>query len=155
MRKDLQGCNVIKNETPPQASSSEYCEVFKNTYFKEHLRTVAAFVCLRVIGWLLFPKIDLYIWRKPNGLWNIPDDCPENCLAKTSHRDIIQNNFERIFANFLLLYPLKTCYFLTFSGGKAFVRSCSVKKMFLKFLQKSLESTCVGVAFLIKFFIIF
>ena len=106
--KALQGCNIIKNETPPQVSSSEYCEVFKNTYFKEHLRTVAAFVCLRVIVWLLFSKIDLYIWRKPNGLWNIPDGCPENCLAKTLHRDIIQNNFERIFANFLLLYPLKT-----------------------------------------------
>ena len=32
----LQACNFIKN-TPTQVFSSEYCEIFKNTYFEEHL----------------------------------------------------------------------------------------------------------------------
>ena len=28
-------------ETPTQVFSCEYCEIFKNTYFEEHLRTAA------------------------------------------------------------------------------------------------------------------
>ena len=33
---------------------------------------------------------------------------------------------------------------------KAIVRKCSLKKVFLKFLQNSLENTCARVSFLIK-----
>ena len=32
----------IKKETPTQVSSCEYCKVFKNSYFKEHLQTAAS-----------------------------------------------------------------------------------------------------------------
>ena len=37
--KDLQ---LYQKETSAQAFSPEYCEVFKNTYFEEHLLTVAS-----------------------------------------------------------------------------------------------------------------
>ena len=32
----LQACNFVK-ETPAQVFSCEYCEIFKSTYFEEHL----------------------------------------------------------------------------------------------------------------------
>ena len=35
-------CNFIKKETLAQVFSGEFCQVFKNTYFKEHLRTAAS-----------------------------------------------------------------------------------------------------------------
>ena len=35
--------------------------------------------------------------------------------------------------------------------SEAVVQSCSVKKVFLKFLQKSQENTCARVSFLINF----
>ena len=35
-------CNVILKETPTQLFSCEYCEVFKNAYFEEYLRTAAS-----------------------------------------------------------------------------------------------------------------
>ena len=31
-----------KNETPTQMCSSEYCKIFKSTYFEESLRTAAS-----------------------------------------------------------------------------------------------------------------
>ena len=37
----LHTCNSLK-ETPTQVFSSEYCKVFKNTCFEEHLLTVAS-----------------------------------------------------------------------------------------------------------------
>ena len=33
--------NFIKKGTPTQIFSCEYCEIFKNTFFEEHLRTAA------------------------------------------------------------------------------------------------------------------
>ena len=40
--KGLQARNFIKKETPAQVISCEYCEVFKNTYFEEHLQTAVS-----------------------------------------------------------------------------------------------------------------
>ena len=34
--------NFVKKETPTQAISCELCEIFKNTYFMEHLLTTAS-----------------------------------------------------------------------------------------------------------------
>ena len=31
---------IYEKETPTQVIFSEYCEIFKNTYFEEHLRTL-------------------------------------------------------------------------------------------------------------------
>ena len=38
----LKGCNFNKKETQAQVFSCEFCKIFKNTYFKEHLRTAAS-----------------------------------------------------------------------------------------------------------------
>ena len=37
----LKACNFIK-ETPTQVVFCEYCEIFKNTYFEEHLQMAAS-----------------------------------------------------------------------------------------------------------------
>ena len=37
----LQAC--VRKETPTQVFSCEYCEIFKNTYFEEHLRTAVLY----------------------------------------------------------------------------------------------------------------
>ena len=33
---------IYQKENPPQVFSSKYCEIFKNSYFKEHVRTAAS-----------------------------------------------------------------------------------------------------------------
>ena len=38
----LLACNFIKKETPTQVFFCEYCEVFKSTYFEEHLLTAGS-----------------------------------------------------------------------------------------------------------------
>ena len=38
----FQYCNVIKKETLAQVFSSEFCEIFKSTYFEENLQTTAS-----------------------------------------------------------------------------------------------------------------
>ena len=35
-------CNFIKKETPLQVFSCEFCKIFKNTVFTEHLRATAS-----------------------------------------------------------------------------------------------------------------
>ena len=35
--KQTMACNFIKKETVPQVFSCEFCIIFKNTYFEEHL----------------------------------------------------------------------------------------------------------------------
>ena len=38
-----QACNFIKKEAPTQVFSFEFCEIFKNTFFTEHLRWLLLF----------------------------------------------------------------------------------------------------------------
>ena len=37
-----QGLQLYQKQTPTQVLSCEYCEIFKNTYFEEHLQTAAS-----------------------------------------------------------------------------------------------------------------
>ena len=46
-------CNFIKKETPTQVFSCEYCEIFKNTYFEERLRTAGSVIVLTKVFFLL------------------------------------------------------------------------------------------------------
>ena len=39
-----QACNFIKKETPTQMFSCEFCEIFKNTFFIEHLRWLLLYI---------------------------------------------------------------------------------------------------------------
>ena len=52
-------CNFIKKETPTHVFSCEFCELFKNTYFIEHIR-VTAFE-----AWSMKKKTHTHI----EGLW--------------------------------------------------------------------------------------
>ena len=36
-----QACNFIKKETLAQVFSCEFCGIFKNTFFTEHIRVIA------------------------------------------------------------------------------------------------------------------
>ena len=38
----LQALRLHEKEIPTQVFSCEYCEIFKDTYFEEHLRTTAS-----------------------------------------------------------------------------------------------------------------
>ena len=42
MNNVLENWNVIKKETLAQVFSCEFCEILKNTYFTENLRTTAS-----------------------------------------------------------------------------------------------------------------
>ena len=45
---------------------SEYCEIFKNTYFEEHLRTAPSGRSIQqkiVIAWKYFRKTLQYVWQ--------------------------------------------------------------------------------------------
>ena len=48
------------------------------------------------------------------------------------------------------VFPPTLLIFSITEDEKAVVRRCSIKKVFLKFLQNSQENTCVRVSFLIK-----
>ena len=41
-KTSLKHATLFKKETPTQMFSCEYCEIFKSTYFDEHLRTAAS-----------------------------------------------------------------------------------------------------------------
>ena len=41
-KKVLQACNFIKKDTLGQVFSCEFCEIWKNTFFTEHLWTTAS-----------------------------------------------------------------------------------------------------------------
>ena len=54
-KKQAQACNFIKKETLAQVFSSEVCEIFKNSFFIEHL------------WWLL---LYWWPWKLPLGTWS-------------------------------------------------------------------------------------
>ena len=41
-RDQRQACNFIQKEILAKVFSREFCEIFKNTFFAEHLRTAAS-----------------------------------------------------------------------------------------------------------------
>ena len=52
---------VPEKETPTQVFSCEYCKIFKNTYFEEHLRTAAS----GFTGFRDFPS-NIYLFKFNN-----------------------------------------------------------------------------------------
>ena len=42
-KKSPEACNFVKKETLAQIFSCEFCEVFRNTFFTEHLWTTASY----------------------------------------------------------------------------------------------------------------
>ena len=47
-------------ETPAHVFSCEYCKIFKNTYFEEHLRTTASVTKALIVSLLSFVLIQTY-----------------------------------------------------------------------------------------------
>ena len=41
-----EACNLIKKETLAQVFCSEFCKIFKNTFFTEHFRATVSVLCL-------------------------------------------------------------------------------------------------------------
>ena len=55
-----QACNFINKEILVQVFSCEFCEIFKNTFFTEHLRTTAS-----IWGhWLTCSRLNGYSHRR-------------------------------------------------------------------------------------------
>ena len=44
------GCNFISKEIPAQGYFYEFCKIFKNVFFEEHLRMAASEYCARFIS---------------------------------------------------------------------------------------------------------
>ena len=57
----LRACNLIK-KIPTQVFSCEFCELFKNTYFKQHVRTAGSKPLVRGF---LFNKVASVMARRP------------------------------------------------------------------------------------------
>ena len=56
-------CNFIKKETPAQVFVCEFWEIFKNTFFKEHLRRTASEKKLNDFTWFLYVIFITYFKR--------------------------------------------------------------------------------------------
>ena len=44
-----EACNFIKKETLAQLLFCEFCKIFKNTFFTEHLRVIASDIRMQVV----------------------------------------------------------------------------------------------------------
>ena len=53
-------CKFIKKETLAQMFSCEFCDISKNIFFTEHLRTTASNIvkAAETVLWLMFQNID-------------------------------------------------------------------------------------------------
>ena len=45
---EIKACNFIKKETLAQVFSCEFCEIFKNTFFTEHLLCLLLFFTMKI-----------------------------------------------------------------------------------------------------------
>ena len=57
-----EACNLIEKEIPSQMFSTEFWEMFRNTYFVEHLETAAS---VSLTGCLI-SFLQLSLWRFPS-----------------------------------------------------------------------------------------
>ena len=64
-----EACNFIKKETLSQVFSREFCEIFKNIFFKKHLWTTAS------EHWSDMGKVSWFHYR-----WNLTNALLLNCL---------------------------------------------------------------------------
>ena len=56
----LQACNFTRKETPTQVFSCEFCEIFKNIFFMEHLQWLL--LNLRILNFRLFIFLNMTKW---------------------------------------------------------------------------------------------
>ena len=58
LRRSLHTCNIVKRETPAQVFSCEFCKIFKNTFFTEHLQMAASVLPLLTCIFCIFLLAD-------------------------------------------------------------------------------------------------
>ena len=60
MKLQAEAYNFIKKETLAQVFSCEFCEIFKNTFFTEHLQTTASLNAFNILNFLSSNQISAY-----------------------------------------------------------------------------------------------
>ena len=60
MKLQAEAYNFIKKETLAQVFSCEFCEIFKNTFFTEHLQTTASLNAVNILNFLSSNQISAY-----------------------------------------------------------------------------------------------
>ena len=106
-----QPCNFIKRETLAQAFSWEFCEISKNNFFTEHLRTTAPaptntaqFFSKKLVS-IYGEILGVYLW-KSLFLVNLPAE--EHFLG---HSDLFSIRFVLRFLLYSSKYvPCKSCF---------------------------------------------
>ena len=136
----LRACNFIRTLST-HLFSYEYCEIFKNTFFEEHLRGAASvkpFIDLLLEFKTLNPRPALIIF---SGRELVPMLTPFCNPIQSVIKRVTETSESSWSQFFVVLWGdvLKPW------GGR-----CSIKKTFLKISQNSQENACVGILFLNK-----
>ena len=83
----LKTCNVIKKRLQRRLFSSEYCEIFRNTYFEEHMLQadpmILSLLLIKLKGYCLqlFAKTELYHTSFKKALFGSFKNFQNNCLT--------------------------------------------------------------------------
>ena len=133
------GCNFIKKKTLAQVLSCGFCEMFKNTFFTQHIRTTASEI--HPIIFLLLPKQTL------DNFCNLDKNSANSKLISRMDLLIISENSHKLVSvrvqfkknNDLCLW----LYLLNWSSRWQMFFNIGV----LKNLSNFTGSTCVGVSF--------
>ena len=125
-------CNfIIKKETLVQMFPCDLCEIFKNTFFTEHLQE-KDYICQK---WYLYFR----------NFMNIQN----NCIKRTFCRKVLHTLVWRA------LKPDSTTAGISVRTWwqmslELVAQRCTIKKTFLKISENSQKNFCLGVSFLIK-----
>ena len=77
--------SFFNKDTPTQLFSYEYCEIFKNIYFEEHLQMAASTVSDMTEALLVFNLLSANITKWSNTLKQFVGKLPTNCLSVFDH----------------------------------------------------------------------
>ena len=114
---------LYEEVSPTRVFSCGICEIFKNTYFNEHLQTTVSESCSN------FTRTALFLIIYTSG-----------------------SNWYICFSSCIIIYSFVWQLSLFTTIDTAIIRTswCSAKRVLLQILQNSQESTCVKDSFLMK-----
>ena len=125
-------CSFIKKETPVQVLSCEYCEIFKNIFFREHLRTELLLKAPLNIIFPTFPFVFVSLIISQKTAWKvsvigvflvrIESECGKIQTRKTPNTGTF--HVEKALSNDYLRVALSCCFIFLFTVHQ--------KKEFLK-----------------------
>ena len=61
IKLQAQACNFIKKETLAQVFSCEFCKIFKNTFFTEHILATASAHVMNLLLFLILESVNMII----------------------------------------------------------------------------------------------